>query len=103
MLLLNHLGYPFFEQLDCMSNHNQRKELIAEELAKVSPDRDMALTIGVFDGVHRGHQRLISELEKLARQQNLLSGVVTFLLGSTVKSLSLSTMEQPGIVMVPLG
>jgi len=38
----------------------------------------MLLTIGVFDGVHLGHQHLISQLTEHARQQNLLSGVVTF-------------------------
>jgi riboflavin kinase/FMN adenylyltransferase len=49
-----------------------------EELAGLSPDKDMLLTIGVFDGVHLGHRYLISRLKELARQQELLSGVVTF-------------------------
>ncbi len=52
--------------------------LVEEELAKVSPKKDMLLTIGVFDGVHLGHKYLISQLMKQAKQQNLLSGVVTF-------------------------
>ncbi|MCD6453274.1 MAG: bifunctional riboflavin kinase/FAD synthetase [Dehalococcoidales bacterium] len=47
-------------------------------LAKSSPNRDTALTIGVFDGVHLGHQYLLSQLTELARQQNLLSAVITF-------------------------
>jgi len=51
---------------------------VEEELAKLSPDKDMLLTIGVFDGVHLGHKSLISQLLEQARQQNLLSGVVTF-------------------------
>ena len=51
---------------------------VEEELAKLSPKKDMLLTIGVFDGVHLGHQCLISLLTEQARQQNLLSGVVTF-------------------------
>ena len=33
-----------------------------EELARLSPDRDTALTVGVFDGVHLGHKYLISKL-----------------------------------------
>jgi riboflavin kinase/FMN adenylyltransferase len=49
-----------------------------EELAVFSPEKDTLLTIGVFDGVHLGHQRLISELVKQAARRHLLSGVVTF-------------------------
>ena len=52
--------------------------LVEEELAKVSPKKDMLLTIGVFDGVHLGHKYLILQLIERAREQNLLSGVVTF-------------------------
>ena len=51
---------------------------VEEELAKLSPKKDMLLTIGVFDGVHLGHKYLISQLREHARQQNLLSGIVTF-------------------------
>jgi len=51
---------------------------IEEELARLSPKKDMLLTVGVFDGVHLGHKYLISQLKEHARQQNLLSGVVTF-------------------------
>jgi len=51
---------------------------VEKELAKLSVNKDMLLTIGVFDGVHLGHKYLISQLKKLARQQNLVSGVVTF-------------------------
>ncbi len=49
-----------------------------EELAELSLEKDAFLTIGVFDGVHLGHKHLISQLVEQARQQNLLSGVVTF-------------------------
>ncbi len=51
---------------------------VEEELAWLSPKKDMLLTIGVFDGVHLGHKYLISQLKEHARRQNLLSGVVTF-------------------------
>ena len=51
---------------------------VDEELAKLSPGKDTLLTIGVFDGVHLGHKYLISQLKVRAREQNLLSGVVTF-------------------------
>ena len=51
---------------------------VEEELAASSPEKDMALTIGVFDGVHLGHKYLLSQLKEHARQKGLLSGVVTF-------------------------
>jgi riboflavin kinase/FMN adenylyltransferase len=49
-----------------------------KELAGLSPDKDMLLTIGVFDGVHLGHKYLISRLKELALKEGLASGVVTF-------------------------
>ena len=51
---------------------------VEEELARLSPEKDTLLTIGVFDGVHLGHKYLISQLKEHARRQNLLAGVVTF-------------------------
>ena len=51
---------------------------VEKELAQLSPEKDMLLTIGVFDGVHLGHKYLISQLTEQSRKQNLLSGVVTF-------------------------
>ena len=51
---------------------------IEEELVRSRPEKDTLLTIGVFDGIHLGHKYLLSQLTKQAREQNLLSGVVTF-------------------------
>jgi len=51
---------------------------LEEELARLSPKKGMLLTIGVFDGVHLGHQALISQLTQQAREQDLISGLVTF-------------------------
>lgn len=51
---------------------------IEQELAGSSPDRETVLTIGVFDGVHRGHHHLVSRLKALAKESRRLAGVVTF-------------------------
>lgn len=42
------------------------------------PDRPAAVTIGVYDGVHRGHQAVIGALEKRAAARDLALTVVTF-------------------------
>ncbi len=52
--------------------------LVEEELERYRPEKDILLTVGIFDGVHLGHRYLVSELVTQARQQRLLSGVVTF-------------------------
>ena len=41
-------------------------------------DRPFALTIGMFDGVHRGHQRAIAALLSAARTTKAASVVLTF-------------------------
>ena len=51
---------------------------IDRELSEHSPDGESALTIGVFDGVHRGHRRLIGHLVESALVGGRLSAVVTF-------------------------
>ena len=50
---------------------------VEEELARISPKKEMLLTIGVFDGVHKGHHFLISELMNRAKEAGLLAGIVT--------------------------
>ncbi|MFO8102296.1 MAG: bifunctional riboflavin kinase/FAD synthetase [Dehalococcoidia bacterium] len=51
---------------------------VVDELAAIKPEKEMALTIGVFDGVHPGHQHLINSLKAKADETGLLSGVITF-------------------------
>ena len=38
----------------------------------------MALSIGMFDGVHIGHQSIISQLNTVAKDKNLESAILTF-------------------------
>ena len=51
---------------------------VIDELIRIQPAREMVLTVGVFDGVHPGHQYLISKLKEKSKEKGLLSGVVTF-------------------------
>jgi len=50
--------------------------LAREVLARIAPGRDTAVTIGKFDGVHRGHQYLITGLIERARAEGLAAVAV---------------------------
>lgn len=47
-------------------------------LEDVTLDRDALVTIGVFDGVHVGHQALLRRLQTTAHQRDALAVVLTF-------------------------
>jgi riboflavin kinase/FMN adenylyltransferase len=49
-----------------------------QELPAQLPQKDTLLAIGVFDGVHLGHQHLLKRLTDAASQGGMLSGVLTF-------------------------
>jgi riboflavin kinase/FMN adenylyltransferase len=51
--------------------------LSRDELRHHAPSRPLAMTIGVFDGVHLGHRHLINTLKTRAAERGLASGVVT--------------------------
>jgi riboflavin kinase/FMN adenylyltransferase len=51
---------------------------IIDDLSQIHLDKDTILTIGAFDGVHRGHQYLIGQLLKKARHTYRLAGLITF-------------------------
>jgi riboflavin kinase/FMN adenylyltransferase len=51
---------------------------IEKEMQRHNPARPTLLTIGVFDGVHRGHLHLLGHLVARAREKGCPSGVVTF-------------------------
>ncbi len=52
-------------------------QLAREELSRTAPGRPSAVTIGKFDGVHRGHQYLVGLLLERARAHGLASVVIT--------------------------
>ncbi len=51
---------------------------LSQELASTSVQGPTAVTIGVFDGVHRGHQHLIGRLRQVAERDGATPVVVTF-------------------------
>ncbi len=50
---------------------------LLRELVVAGLDRDTAVTIGVFDGVHRGHLHLLNALRQRAEERRLAAGVIT--------------------------
>jgi riboflavin kinase/FMN adenylyltransferase len=51
---------------------------IVDDLTKVNLQQDTILTIGAFDGLHRGHQALIAAVVERARATNRLAALLTF-------------------------
>ena len=74
--------------------------LLEDELARATPSGDTYLSIGVFDGVHRGHRHLLELLKQEAARAGCLPGVVTFtnnpraVLNDGVVIQSLTTVEE---------
>lgn len=52
--------------------------LVRQELQSSVTPGEHALSIGVFDGVHRGHQMLIGRMLEEAKARSLTGGIVTF-------------------------
>ena len=53
-------------------------EVIRELEACPRPERGCAVTIGAYDGVHRGHRAVIAEVQAWAAALNCHTAVVTF-------------------------
>jgi len=66
-------------------------------------------TIGCFDGVHRGHQRVIRHLTELSHSRGLMSAVITFdrqpreLFDTTFRPQLLTTLEEKEAYLRDLG
>jgi riboflavin kinase/FMN adenylyltransferase len=50
---------------------------VIHDLIPLTPQKDVFLTIGVFDGVHRGHQTLIGQVVQRAREMEGVSALLT--------------------------
>ena len=70
---------------------------------------DSVATIGVFDGVHFGHQLVISKVLEQARQRGLVSTVITFdrspreVLDPSFRPQLLTTLEEKSDIIASLG
>lgn len=51
---------------------------IIKNLSQYTSKTPLALSIGIFDGVHIGHQSIIKKLNAIARRKNLESAILTF-------------------------
>lgn len=51
---------------------------IIKDIKDIDIKDSMAITIGNFDGVHKGHQFLIQEITNYAKENKIKSGLVTF-------------------------
>ncbi|HEX3621188.1 MAG TPA: bifunctional riboflavin kinase/FAD synthetase [Acidimicrobiales bacterium] len=53
-------------------------DVVTDPAAFVAPSAGTAVTIGAYDGVHRGHQFVIAHLRRLAAERGLETVVLTF-------------------------
>ncbi len=51
---------------------------IIKNLSQYTSKTPLALSIGIFDGVHKGHQSIIKKLNSIAQEKNLESAILTF-------------------------
>jgi riboflavin kinase/FMN adenylyltransferase len=53
-------------------------EILRDPVACPAPDNGTVVTIGAYDGVHRGHVTVISRVRRLAEERGMATAVVTF-------------------------
>lgn len=79
-----------------------------EILSEISPNENLALALGFFDGVHLGHKKIINTLIEHAKLKNLKTAVITFKKNPSnffkpVSSLNIQTLEQRACALEMLG
>ena len=82
---------------------------VIRDLAMLRPEVPLALTMGVFDGVHRGHQYLIRQTVEAAAALGGKAGMITFwphpleVLRPTMQVRYLTMLEEKLDVLATLG
>ena len=51
---------------------------VIHNISNYRPQKPAILTIGTFDGIHIGHQKIIRNLVKKAKKEDLCAVVLTF-------------------------
>ena len=51
---------------------------VYQNITEYSPKKKVFLTVGTFDGIHFGHQKIIESLNKMAKEENGESVILTF-------------------------
>lgn len=51
---------------------------VFSDLEVYSEKNPLVLSLGMFDGVHKGHQSIIAEINSIAKKHNLQSAILTF-------------------------
>lgn len=51
---------------------------VFQNFSDFQSEKPLALSLGMFDGVHLGHQSIIKELKKIASEKNLEPAILTF-------------------------
>ncbi len=80
-----------------------------DNLTSINLTQDSVLTIGAFDGVHRGHQQLIGQMIAEARRTERLSALLTFhphpaaMLAQNTHPKYLTTPGQKAVLLESLG
>ena len=52
--------------------------ILTHELSSIAPAKNTIVSIGMFDGLHMGHQALVRRLAERALEEELLSAIITF-------------------------
>ncbi len=79
------------------------------DLADAKPDRRTIVAVGMFDGVHKGHQFLVRQLVEKAQRLDCIPAVLTFfphpdvVLGRASERYYLTTPEQRASLLGELG